>query len=71
MSVKVRLMGLHDEVEMLTEQLGDVARVVERSEPYKNRGASELVRVYVEIELLRPATARQGSAPRRAREGWS
>jgi hypothetical protein len=49
--VKVRLHGTHQEVAEATRRLVEAFDVVSISEPYRDRGASVLVRVYLEIRL--------------------
>jgi hypothetical protein len=49
--VKLRLHGTHPEVAQATRQLGQVLDVVAISPPYPDRGASVLVRVYLEVKL--------------------
>ena len=73
--MKVRLHGTREEVAEATGRLLEVLDVVAVSDPYPDRGASVLVRVYLEIRLD-PATAsdpapaagpaRPGRRPRRA-----
>jgi hypothetical protein len=49
--VKVRLHGTRAEVDQATRRLVEVFEVVAVSEPYRDRGASVLVRVYLEVRL--------------------
>jgi hypothetical protein len=49
--VKVRLHGTPAEVEQATRRLLQVLDVVSVSGPYSDRGASVLVRVYLEVRL--------------------
>jgi hypothetical protein len=70
--VKVRLHGARDEVAEATRRLVQVFDVVAISEPYRDRGASLLVRVYLEVRLdptgpANPAPAGPGEPVRRAR----
>jgi hypothetical protein len=70
--VKVRLHGARDEVAEATRRLVQVFDVVAISEPYRDRGASLLVRVYLEVRLdptgpANPAPAGPGEPARRAR----
>jgi hypothetical protein len=51
--IKVRLMGLEEQVTCLADMLESTGTVVERSAAYANRGTSKQVRVYLEIELSR------------------
>jgi hypothetical protein len=46
--MKIRLHGTEDECRELAGRLPAIADVVSVSEPYPDRGASRLVRVYVE-----------------------
>lgn len=52
--LKIRVQGLPEEVEEFTAMLGELRRweVLEESADYPNRGASKLVRRYVEIERV-------------------
>jgi hypothetical protein len=68
--VKLRLHGTREEVAEATRRLVQVLDVVSVSEPYPDRGASVLVRVYLEVRLdpttqATPASRRQ--AARRSR----
>jgi hypothetical protein len=62
--VKVRLWGTPAEVDQATRRLVDVLDVVAVSGPYPDRGASVLVRVYLEVRPA-PAPARPARRPRR------
>jgi hypothetical protein len=70
--VKVRLHGTAAEVDQATRRLVQVLDVVAVSEPYPDRGASVLVRVYMEVRLHPPGLAtppspsRATGRPRRA-----
>jgi hypothetical protein len=57
--VKLRLHGTRDEVTEATRRLVEVLEVVSVSDPYPDRGASLLVRVYLEVQLssVPPAAA--------------
>jgi hypothetical protein len=46
--VKIRLHGTEDECRELAERLAAITDVLSVSEPYPDRGASRLVRVYAE-----------------------
>lgn len=48
--VKIRLQGLPNEVAAVADALEATGCVLERSEPYANRGSSRYVRVYIEAE---------------------
>ena len=54
--VKIRLQGLPDEVAAVADALEATGCVLERAEPYANRGSSRYVRVYIEAEA-------RGAAP--------
>jgi hypothetical protein len=66
--VKVRLHGTAAEVDQATRRLVEVLDVVAVSGPYHDRGASLLVRVYLEVRLD-PAAPATPSAPGRAPRG--
>jgi hypothetical protein len=55
--VKVRLHGTREEVAEATRRLFEVFDVVSVSDPYPDRGASVLVRVYLEVRLDPPGSA--------------
>jgi hypothetical protein len=61
--VKVRLWGTQAECAEATRRLAEVLDVVALSGPYPDRGASRLVRVYLEVRLDPPAGS--GRSPRR------
>ena len=52
--VRIRLYGTEDECREVAERLAGVVEVVSVSEPYADRGASVLVRVYVEARIAPP-----------------
>jgi hypothetical protein len=52
--VKIRLHGTADECREVAGRLAGVLEVVAVSEPYPDRGASVLVRVYVEARIAAP-----------------
>jgi hypothetical protein len=62
--VKVRLHRTRREVAEATRRLLEVLGVVSVSEPYPDRGASVLVRVYLEVRLDQPGSSTA------ARHGW-
>jgi hypothetical protein len=70
--VKVRLHGTAAEVAEATRRLVEVLDVVSVSEPYPDRGASVLVRVYLEVRpgpatpATPPGPGRTAHRPRRA-----
>jgi hypothetical protein len=49
--MKIRLHGTAEEVEEAAKRLHGIFAVVSVSDPYPDRGASRLVRVYVEVRL--------------------
>jgi hypothetical protein len=49
--VKVRLHGTREEVAEATRRLAAAFQVVAVSDPYPDRGAGVLVRVYLEVRL--------------------
>jgi hypothetical protein len=65
--VKVRLHGTAAEVDQATRRLVEVLDVVAVSEPYPDRGASVLVRVYLEVRLDPPGPAKPPGPGRAAR----
>ena len=48
--IKIRVQGLPDEVAEFADALEATGCVLERSEPYANRGASRYVRVYIDAQ---------------------
>lgn len=48
--LKIRIQGLPEEVAEFADSLEAAGCVLERSEPYANRGASRYVRVYIDAE---------------------
>jgi hypothetical protein len=65
--VKVRLHGTPQEVSEATRRLVEVFDVVAVSQAYPDRGASVLVRVYLEIRLDPPGTPTPTGPGRSAR----
>jgi len=55
--MKVRLHGTPEEVAEATRRVVEVLDVVAVSGPYPDRGASVLVRVYLEVRLDPPGSA--------------
>lgn len=49
--MKMRLHGLPGEVAEAVKRLHGIFAVVSASDPYPDRGASRMVRVYVEVRL--------------------
>jgi hypothetical protein len=59
--MKVRLHGTHQEVTEATRRLLEALEVVAVSQPYPDRDASVLVRVYLEVRLpLTPKGGQEG-----------
>jgi hypothetical protein len=56
--VKIRLHGTEDECREVAGHLAGVVEVLAVSEPYPDRGASVLVRVYVEARIALEAIER-------------
>ena len=65
--MKVRLHGTPAEVDQATLRLVEILDVGSVSEPYPDRGASVLVRVYLEIRLCPAASATPPGPSRAAR----
>jgi hypothetical protein len=65
--VKLRLHGTHEEIAQATRRLVQVLEVVSISQPYPDRGASVLVRVYLEVRLGPAPPAAPGRPPAPAR----
>lgn len=65
--MKVRLHGTREEVAEATRRLVEVLDVVAVSEPYSDRGASVLIRVYLEVRLDPSGSATPASPERPAR----
>ena len=61
--MKLRLHGTREEVAEATHQLVKVLEVVSVSPPYPDRGASVLVRVYLEVRLDTADPTRATGAP--------
>jgi hypothetical protein len=63
--VKLRLHGTRDEITEATRRLVEVFEVVAVSPPYADRGASVLVRVYLEVrmDLTTPTPPRSAASP--------
>jgi hypothetical protein len=65
--VKVRLHGTREEVAEAARRLVEVLEVVSVSGPYPDRGASVLVRVYLEVRLDATGSATPAGPGRPAR----
>lgn len=48
--IKIRIQGLPEEVAEFADALQATGCVVERSQPYANRGQSRYVRVYIDAD---------------------
>jgi hypothetical protein len=55
--MRLRMQGTPEECRQVVEGLTGIFRVVSVSHPYPDRGASVLVRVYVDIRLDDPPAA--------------
>jgi hypothetical protein len=62
--VKIRLHGTADECREVAERLAGIVEVLAISEPYPDRGASVLVRVYVEARIAPPVHVDSTTEPR-------
>lgn len=49
--VKIRLEGLPEEIDAMVQSFSNNYEVLNVSKPYKNRGETKYVRVYVEMSL--------------------
>lgn len=49
--MKIRLHGTRGECAVAADRIREAFRVVSVSEPYRDRGESQLVRVYVEVRF--------------------
>jgi hypothetical protein len=65
--MKLRLHGTPGEVAEATRRLVEILNVVSVSAPYRDRGASLLVRVYLEVRLDSPGSATPPGPGRPAR----
>jgi hypothetical protein len=62
--VKIRLHGTGEECREVAERLGGIVEVLAVSAPYPDRGASVLVRVYVEARITAPVHVGSTAEPR-------
>jgi hypothetical protein len=62
--VKIRLHGTADECREVAERLASVVEVLAISAPYPDRGASVLVRVYIEARIAPPVHVTCTTEPR-------
>jgi hypothetical protein len=65
--MKIRLHGTADECREVAERLPSIVEVLAVSEPYADRGASVLVRVYVEARIAPPVQTSTSEARPRGR----
>jgi hypothetical protein len=62
--VKIRLHGTEDECREVAERLAGIVEMLAISSPYPDRGASVLVRVYVEARIAAPVHVDSTTEPR-------
>ena len=62
--MKIRLHGTEDECREVAERLAGIVEVLAISAPYPDRGASVLVRVYVEARIAPPVHVDSTTEPR-------
>ena len=62
--MKIRLHGTEEECREVAERLAGIVEVLAVSAPYPDRGASVLVRVYVEARIAPPVHAGGTTGPR-------
>lgn len=62
--MKIRLHGTEDECREVAERLAGIVEVQAVSVPYPDRGASVLVRVYVEARIAPPVHVTSTTQPR-------
>ena len=62
--MKIRLHGTQDECREVAERLAGIVEVLAVSGPYPDRGASVLVRVYVEARIEPPVHVASTTGPR-------
>ena len=62
--MKIRLHGTADECREVAGRLAGVVEVLAVSAPYQDRGASVLVRVYVEARIAAPVHVDSTTEPR-------
>jgi hypothetical protein len=58
--MKVRIIGLPDEVREFVDRLPEIADVIEISNPYPCRGTTRNIRVYGEIRMLDAVPGKAG-----------
>jgi hypothetical protein len=52
--IKIRLMGLPEDLDAMLTQLARVVELLEVSPTHQNRGTSQLVRQYVTVRVMAP-----------------
>ena len=62
--MKIRLHGTGEECREVAERLAGIVGVLSVSAPYPDRGASVLVRVYVEARIAAPVHVGSTTGPR-------
>jgi hypothetical protein len=62
--MRLRMHGTREEIAEATRRLVEVLEVVSVSQPYPDRGASVLVRVYLEVRLDPASLSRSSGASR-------
>ena len=62
--MKIRLHGTENECRQVAERLAGIVEVLAVSAPYPDRGASVLVRVYVEARIAPPVHVTSTTGPR-------
>ena len=62
--MKIRLHGTEEECREVAGRLAGIVEVLAVSAPYPDRGASVLVRVYVEAQIAPPGARYQHTEPR-------
>lgn len=66
--MKIRLHGIKEECREVAGRLATIIEVLAISAPYPDRGASVLVRVYVEARIALPVHVTSTTEPRRGRQ---
>ena len=62
--MKIRLHGTADECREVAERLAGIVEVLAISAPYPDRGASVLVRIYIEARIAPPVHVDSTAEPR-------
>lgn len=69
--MKIRLHGTEDECREMAERLAVVVEVLAVSAPYPDRGASVLVRVYIEARVAALVHVTSTAEPRPRGRSWA